>query len=84
MLPDLIAKALAFILNAALTGLAFLIPPSLLNAASAGVASVADVLKFTPLTSLLALMAAWFAVDTALNTYAFLWNTYRLIPAKFT
>jgi hypothetical protein len=84
VLPDLVARAVAFILNGALSALAFVIPDSLLQSAADGVATLASILRFTPLTSLLALMAVWFAVDTALNTYAFLWNTYRLLPAKFT
>lgn len=84
MIADLVVTSLTFILEGALAFLDSVIPSSVLAWINAAVDTLGALLQFTPVLSIAVLLGAWFAFDAAINLYGFAWNTYRLLPAKFT
>ena len=84
MISDLVVRALTLILQGALAVLEAVIPQSVLDWIDAAVTTLGQLLHFTPVLAIGVLLAAWFALDSLINLYGFVWNTYRLLPAKFT
>jgi len=84
MLPELLFGFVRFMLDAALGALSNVIPAGTISDAVEGLSSLDTILSFTPVTAVFGLMFLWFLIDTALNWAAFVFECYRLLPAKFT
>lgn len=84
MITELLASFFGFLIDGFLSLVDYVIPPPLDAAWSQGLGLFGSVFSFVPAAAFGYLLISWLAFDTALNTYEFAVNTYRLFPGKFT
>jgi hypothetical protein len=84
MITSLLVDVVSWVIETALQLLDSIIPQTLLDMADDVVSQFTAILSFVPAAAFAYLLGAWFLFDTALNAYTFAWETYRLVPAKFT